>query len=470
MVDGGRSRGAQSSRPRRLRGAGGSRRLLPRGPEVRLGRIPSALEAGYEHGIGSEEPLQTFECVRDLPGVLVEEAPGRPERGRELGGDEAERSDPLSGEVLRIRSRIVDAVGIPTPGAAARAAAASGVRAPSGAVSGPTASRTAASGAGEPAFGLPAQAVGDGVLAHVFDPPRPARGLAPGGEEVDRDLRAHESAAADPAEQVGGELPGEEAEGVAAGRRLLEGALDPQALFADVVAQGRLRSSRGQVVGMTAERTEPGEHITGVEGGECPQGAQAELDEDVDELGPLPLGVRQGGDRLGGEELHGLPRGDSARLPGGDPRGEDGRGDAGEELPPRRVDECGDERFDGRGLIGIAVPEGIEGDRERSRCEQREAGDELFECAHPAGEVTIVDVFVPRQHLSLGAAVVRRPLVAADGDARGSSRCVGGDDATRVEDGDRGSRAELVFGGGCHGRPVGDGEDEDASAVGLGLS
>ena len=101
---------------------------------------------------------------------------------------------------------------------------------------------------------------------------------------------------------------------------------------------------------MPAEGTEACAHVFGRKAGEVAEGAQPQLQEDLDQPGRLGAGVFQGGDRLGREEVHGLPGLDPTRLTCGEDGGEDGVGDSGEEFPSGVVDESGDQGFRQRRL------------------------------------------------------------------------------------------------------------------------
>src|SRR5699024_9945696 len=79
--------------------------LLPGGPQIRLGRIPTALDPRDEDRIRAEQSLQAFERVGDLTGVLLEQAPRGPDRGGQLRRDEAQGDDAVCGEVLDIGGR-----------------------------------------------------------------------------------------------------------------------------------------------------------------------------------------------------------------------------------------------------------------------------------------------------------------------------------------------------------------------------
>ena len=221
----------------------------------------------------------------------------------------------------------------------------------------------------------------------------------------------------------------------------------------------------GQVVQMPTEGTEARVHVFGLETGEVTEGAQPQLQEDLDQCGRLGAGVFQGGDRLGGEEVHGLPGFDPTRLPGGEDRGEDGVGDSGEELPPGVGDESRDQSLDSTGFVGVAVSERVEGDRQCSRAEQGEPGDEALKGTDPGAEMSVVCLFVPDRDVGFRTAVSHGALVVPGGDSGGTGRSIGGDHPARVEDRDRTARSDIVFDRCGHRRPVGHGEYEGAAGL-----
>src|SRR5699024_2126066 len=100
----------QSTGPGSRGTAFGHGRLLPGGPQIRLGRIPTALEPRDEDRIRAEQPLQAFERVGDLTGVLLEQAPRGSDRSGQLRRDETQGDDAVCGEVLDIGGRFVDEV------------------------------------------------------------------------------------------------------------------------------------------------------------------------------------------------------------------------------------------------------------------------------------------------------------------------------------------------------------------------
>src|SRR5699024_12448451 len=84
--------------------------------------------------------------------------------------------------------------------------------------------------------------------------------------------------------------------------------------------------------------------------------------------------------------------------------------------------------LDSAGLVTVTVSEGVEWDRQRSRTEQGEPGDEVLESSDSGAEVPIVRVLVPDHDLGLRAPEPDGSLVVSDGDAGRTRGGIGGDD------------------------------------------
>src|SRR5699024_7181309 len=109
---------------------------------------------------------------------------------------------------------------------------------------------------GQPAFGLPPQPIRDRVLLHVLDPPGPGRGLSGRRVRFDRYLGAGQPWPAHLGQQFCTEVSGEEAEGVAAGRRRVEVELDLEGPCPDMFGQRSARHAGGQCVDMPPDGSE----------------------------------------------------------------------------------------------------------------------------------------------------------------------------------------------------------------------
>src|SRR5699024_11676741 len=127
------------------------------------------------------------------------------------------------------------------------------------------------------------------------------------------------------------------------------------------------------------------------------------LQEDGAQFGRTGPAIYEGSDRLVSQAVHSPSGLDPTGLPGGALRGEDSVGDAREELTTGLGHKRGDQGLDSAGLVTVAVSEGVERDRQPSRTEQGEPGDEGLESSDPGAEVPIVRVLVPDHDLGLRA-------------------------------------------------------------------
>ena len=111
------------------------------------------------------------------------------------------------------------------------------------------------------------------------------------------------------------------------------------------------------------------------------------------------------------------------------------------------------------------MSERVERDRQGSRAEQSEPGDEVFEGGDSGTEVSVVCLFIPDGDMGFRAAVSHGTPVVAGGDSGRTGGSIGGDDLASVEDCDRAARSDAVFDRCGHGRPVGHRQDEGAAGL-----
>src|SRR5512132_3683443 len=421
---------------RRGRGWGTRGRGVRRGEGCPVGGVAAAAEAGGVDRFGAEEALDAGEGAgRALfgLGLLAPEAGLAAQVGNDLVGRQRQAGE-RSGEVAGPPGQ--PAVELPPD--------------PLGHGRGHPSRRTHGAQAGRSAEGRPGDGVGaggagwggGGVVA-----PDAGEGLALVGLGFDAEAGAGQAEPVEAGDQLVGQGLGGEGGDVDPVGRGVELGRHAEVGWGAASSLGVLVEAAGQAGGAGALGAEAGGQGGPWQGGQVAEGAQAEADQQVGEVG-----AAEGGHREGGQEGAAAARGDDGLVAGGQAGGEGAVGDpdpAAAAALDGGVDGGG--HRDGQGRLAAVVAGGAAGrEGALARLEDLDPGGEPLDRHQHRLEGAGVPGRVVVEQLQLRAAPLGLAPAQAGPDALGPGGRRAGDDAVGVDDSCQAVRRRP----GGHHRPV----------------